>query len=146
MAASPATSVETEASDRVVTVEFVAVMNQQGPLEFAPGVSSMQVRPGQLYETTYRARNPNSFALTGQAVPSLAPGTSARHFRKTECFCFTGQVFEAGQERDMGVSFIVDPKLPAHIDRITLSYTFFVQKQTAVLGHADRRTIQDGTR
>jgi cytochrome c oxidase assembly protein Cox11 len=28
----------------------------------------------------------------------------------------------------MGVQFMVDPALPAYIDRITLSYTFFVNR------------------
>ena len=29
----------------------------------------------------------------------------------------------------MGVQFMVDPALPEYVDRITLSYTFFVQRQ-----------------
>ena len=35
---------------RTVTVEFVAVVNEQAPWEFRPAVSSIEIHPGQLYE------------------------------------------------------------------------------------------------
>lgn len=116
---------------RTVTVEFVAVLNEQAPWEFHPEVTSMQVHPGQVYDTAYFARNLSGRALVGRAVPSIAPGTAARYFRKIECFCFTDQDFEPGEARDMGVQFVLDPELPPHIDRVTLSYTFFVNRQAA---------------
>jgi cytochrome c oxidase assembly protein subunit 11 len=125
-------------TDRLVTVEFVAVLNEQAPWEFRPAISSMQVRPGQLYDTTFFARNLTSVPLVGQAIPSVAPGTAARHFRKTECFCFTQQHFAAGEGRDMGVQFMIDPELPPYVDRVTLSYTFFVERQVAGKPAADQ--------
>lgn len=114
---------------RTVTVEFVAVLNEQAPWEFHPAVATMQVHPGQLYDTSFYARNLTDHALVGQAVPSIAPGEAARHFRKTQCFCFTSQKFTAGEGRDMGVTFMVDPDLPKFIDRVTLSYTFYMVRQ-----------------
>ncbi len=118
--------------DRLVTVEFVAVLNEQAPWEFRPAVTSMQVHPGQLYDTAYFARNLTDGVLVGAAVPSVAPGQAARHFLKTECFCFTQQEFAGQEGRDMGVQFMVDAGLPAHIDRVTLSYTFFVNRTATV--------------
>jgi cytochrome c oxidase assembly protein subunit 11 len=127
-----------EVSERLVTVEFVAVRNEQAPWEFRPTVVTMQVQPGKLYDTTYFARNLTDGALVGSAVPSVAPGQAAKHFIKTECFCFTQQNFTAGEGRDMGVQFMVDPALPEFIDRITLSYTFFVNRpETAKLAQSD---------
>ncbi len=117
--------------DRLVTVEFVANLNQYAPWEFHPAVTSMQVHPGEFYETTYYARNLTQRQLTGQAVPSIAPGQASRFFKKVECFCFTQQEFAAGEGRDMGLKFMVDPGLPAHIDRITLAYTFFARQSVA---------------
>jgi cytochrome c oxidase assembly protein subunit 11 len=116
---------------REVTVEFVAVLNQQAPWEFRPAVTSMKVHPGQLYDTTFSARNLTARALVAQAIPSVAPGIAARHFKKTDCFCFEQQAFAAGEQKDMGVQFMVDPQLPAHVDRVTLSYTFFAIKPAA---------------
>ena len=114
---------------RTVTVELIALLNEQAPWEFRPTVSSIQIHPGQLYDTSFYARNLTDHELIGQAVPSVAPGTAAKHFHKTQCFCFTSQKFLAREGRDMGVQFMVDPDLPDYVDRITLSYTFFVQRQ-----------------
>ena len=60
-----------------------------------------------------------------QAVPAIAPTKVAPFFHKTECFCFTPQQFAAGQARELSVRFIVDPKLPATIDRLTLGYAMY---------------------
>jgi cytochrome c oxidase assembly protein subunit 11 len=114
---------------RVITVEFVAVLNEQAPWEFRPSVSSIEVHPGQLYDTTFFAHNLTDGSLVGSAVPSIAPGQAARHFIKT------------GESRDLGVQFMVDPDLPAFIDRVTLSYTFFVNRPaTAELAAAATTT------
>lgn len=124
--------------DRRVIVEFVANVNQQAPWEFRPQTFSMEVVPGELYNTAYFARNLTGAALVGTAVPSVSPGDAARHFLKVECFCFTEQAFTAEEGRDMDVVFIVDPALPAHVDRVTLSYTFFVSQKSAA---ADTGTV-----
>ena len=111
--------------EREVTVEFVANVATGGSWTFRPNESSMTVVPGRAYTTTYFAENPRSRAVVGQATPSVSPFTAARHFDKTECFCFTRQVFAAGGSQDMPVTFVVGEDLPANVDRVTLSYTFF---------------------
>jgi cytochrome c oxidase assembly protein subunit 11 len=115
---------QSPATDRVVTVEFTASV-PAGGWTFEPVAPTMEVQPGRLYETHYRARNLAAGATTGQAVPSVAPMRAARYFVKTECFCFTPQHFAAGEEREMAVRFVVDRELPAGIDRLTLSYAFY---------------------
>jgi len=112
-------------TERTVRVEFVASVNADGPWEFRPEVGSMTVHPGEMITTTFWARNMRDFDVIGHAVPSVAPGAAARYFSKTECFCFTEQKFGPGEGRDMPVIFIIDPDLPAHVDTLTLSYTFF---------------------
>jgi cytochrome c oxidase assembly protein subunit 11 len=114
----------------MVTVEFVS-SNPGAAWEFRPAVSSMQVHPGQLYETTYHARNLSGRETVGQAVPSVSPQRAARYFQKTECFCFTPQHFAADETKDMPVRFIVDRDLPAGVDRVTLSYAFFDTERLA---------------
>jgi cytochrome c oxidase assembly protein subunit 11 len=112
-------------SDRMVTVTFDGGVNSKLPWEFAPRQMSMQVRPGELYETTYFARNTSDRDVVGSATPSVAPARASQYFNKTECFCFTAQTLIAGETREMPVRFIVDPDLPADIRTVTLSYTFF---------------------
>ncbi len=85
----------------------------------------MEIHPGRVYEARFVARNRSSRTLTGQAVPSVTPGDAARHFSKTECFCFTRQTLEGGETREMPVRFVVDERLPTHIRTLTLAYTFF---------------------
>jgi cytochrome c oxidase assembly protein subunit 11 len=112
-------------ADRSVVVEFVAIRNEQATWEFRPATVSMEVHPGQLYDTTFFARNLTTSRLVGQAIPRVAPGIAAKYFKKTECFCFRPQPFDGGEGRDLGLQFMVDPDLPQHIDRLTLSYTLF---------------------
>ena len=123
--------VQAPVDDRIVTVEFIASLNEYAPWEFRPAVASIEVRPGEMYSTTFYAHNLTNRGITGQAVPSIAPGQAVKYFHKTECFCFTSQYFDAQEARDMPLKFVVDPDLPEHIDRLTLSYTFFVAKQVA---------------
>ena len=124
-AASAATVVEQPVPDRSVRLEFVASVGRGAPFEFRPTESSMQVQPGRLYDTAYFAKNLSGEAVVGQAVPSVAPGRAADYLKKVECFCFTEQAFTAGEGRDLGVTFMVDPALPAHIDTLTLSYAIY---------------------
>ena len=111
--------------NRTVTVEFLADLPTVGNWKFRPVVTTMQVKPGRLYSTEFVAENLTGRATTGQAVPNVAPSKAAGYFHKTECFCFTPQAFAAGEVKQMPVRFVVDPALPAYVDRITLSYTFY---------------------
>ena len=84
---------------------------------------------GEKIEFTYDlARNLTGASLTGQAVPSVAPGLAAEHFIKIECFCFTAQEFAAHEERALAVRFLIDPKLPRHLDTVTLAYTLYAAR------------------
>jgi cytochrome c oxidase assembly protein subunit 11 len=113
------------AAKRVITVQFDGGVNSKLPWDFTPNQVTMQVVPGEQYETTYHARNTAQRTIVGSAVPSVAPARASGYFSKTECFCFTAQTLQAGEVREMPVRFIVDPNLPADVKTITLSYTFF---------------------
>ena len=113
------------ADDRIVTVEFLTSLPGVGNWEFRPLQGTMQVHPGRLYEAHFSARNLTGHDTTAQAVPSIAPSQASAWFHKTECFCFTPQHFNTGEERSMPVRFFIDKALPANVDRVTLSYTFY---------------------
>jgi cytochrome c oxidase assembly protein subunit 11 len=114
---------------RTVRVEFVAAAASTAPWEFRPSSSSMQVHPGEIVEASYLARNLTNQSLTGQAVPSVAPGLAATHFKKIECFCFTTQEFAPHEERSLSVRFLIDPEMPEHFDTVTLAYTLYAVRQ-----------------
>jgi cytochrome c oxidase assembly protein subunit 11 len=120
-----ATIEEAPDANRTVTVEFISTAPTYGSWEFRPVASSLQVQPGRLYEATFNARNLREQPVTAIAAPSVAPLQATQYFRKTECFCFTPQAFGAGEMRNLTVRFIIDPKLPANIDRVTLGYAMY---------------------
>jgi cytochrome c oxidase assembly protein subunit 11 len=127
-AAPQAVAVDTS---RLVTIEFVATVNEHGPWEFRPVVATLRVHPGELRDTRFFARNLTDRRVVGQAVPSVTPGEGSRYLHKTECFCFNSQEFAANEARELGLQFYIDPAIPPYLDRITLSYTMFVNQQVA---------------
>lgn len=114
-----------EDDSRLITVEFVTSVNAGFPWHFRPLVTKVKVHPGVETEVAFEVINQSSDTVTGQAVPSVAPNEASRYFSKTECFCFTQQKLTAGETRRMPVRFVVNPKLPEHIQTLTLGYTFF---------------------
>lgn len=122
---------ETVDEDRLVTVEFLATVNSGLPWEFKPMVRKIRVHPGEVTEVNYYARNMTDSLVTGQAVPSLAPGLAAKYFNKTECFCFTRQSLGPGEGKEMPLRFVVDPALPDDVRTVSLSYTFYQAEAVA---------------
>jgi len=110
---------------RTITVQMLAVNNEQMPWDFKPEMQEIEVHPGESIQVNYLVTNPTSQAMVAQAVPSVTPFRASSYFHKTECFCFTQQPLEAGGEMAMPLVFIVDPELPENVHKITLSYTLF---------------------
>jgi cytochrome c oxidase assembly protein subunit 11 len=110
---------------RTITVELVSNIPSFGEWEFRPEAGDLKVQPGRFYEAKFVAKNLRTMPVTAQAIPSIAPLQATQYFQKTECFCFTPQHFDASQTRELTVRFIVDPKLPLNIDRMTLAYSMY---------------------
>ena len=125
------TVLEAPDENRLVTVEFMSDAPSFGDWEFRPEAGSLEVQPGRLYEAKFYARNLRLQPVVAQAIPSIAPLQATKYFHKTECFCFTPQPFDAQQQRELTVRFIVDPKLPVNIDRLTLAYAMYDSKATS---------------
>ncbi|MFC3606194.1 cytochrome c oxidase assembly protein [Stutzerimonas tarimensis] len=119
------TGVQHVDESREVRVQFLSINSSGMTWEFHPREHSVVVRPGETNEMVFIAHNPGSRPMTGQAVPSVAPAKAAAWFHKTECFCFTQQVLQAGERIEMPVRFIVDRALPADVHQVTLAYTLF---------------------
>jgi cytochrome c oxidase assembly protein subunit 11 len=120
--AAPAnTQVDTS---RTITIEFDSNAHNL-PWRFRPLVNHVQVHPGEVTTVEYEVVNVRGEAVTGQAVPSYGPQYAGEYFNKLECFCFRQQTLAAGETRRMPVTFVIDPKLPASVNTIALSYTFF---------------------
>lgn len=116
---------------RLVRVQFMSQVSPNMPWQFEPVQAQMDVHPGQVIKTSYRAVNNGNVAMIGQAVPSVAPGIAATHFNKVECFCFNHQPLQAKTEAELPVIFYVDKNLPSSVNRLTLSYTLYDITETS---------------
>jgi cytochrome c oxidase assembly protein subunit 11 len=110
---------------RRVRVDFDASLNQNFAWRFVPVDRFIEVNPGALVTINYRVTNTTDRVTTGRAVPSFGPIESGLYFNKIACFCFSNQTLQPGETREMPVTFFVDPKIPASLGAIALSYTFF---------------------
>lgn len=113
-----------------VGVRFDANVNGALPWKFEPVETRVRIAPGERVQVAYRATNYTARATTGTAVFNVTPALAGKYFSKIECFCFSEQVLKGGESVDMPVIFFVDPEIrtdpaTAHIDEITLSYTFY---------------------
>lgn len=131
-------------TSRTVTVEFTGLATTGLPWEFKPMTRKLDVHPGATQEIKYWVRNTGNETITGQAVPSVAPGVTAAHFNKIECFCFTQQTLKPGEAREMPVRFVVDPALDRNVQTITLSYTFFNTDKAQAKRYGGEALAQSG--
>jgi cytochrome c oxidase assembly protein subunit 11 len=111
---------------RTVKVRFAAEVNRQLPWRFEATESSVTVHPGEKRLTNFVSENlDGARAIKGQAVYDINPPEAGQYFKKIECFCFTEQTLEPGEQVDMPLYFWFEPDMPDHIKEITLAYTFF---------------------
>ncbi|WP_137817610.1 cytochrome c oxidase assembly protein [Pseudomonas sp. 2FG] len=116
---------QTVDEQRQVRVQFLATNAADMVWEFHPVADELVVYPGAVNEMKFIAHNPTDKPMTAQAIPSVVPSEAAAYFHKTECFCFTQQVLQAGERIEMVVRFIVDRDLPKDVYHLTLGYTLF---------------------
>ena len=124
---------EMQKSDREIKIRFDATVNSGLPWVFQAKEKTKMVSPGEMSEAFYTAMNPSDKAIVGQAIYNVTPPEASLYFVKTECFCFTEQVLQANETREMPVYYFIQPDLPDHIKEITLSYTFFRNENASAM-------------
>jgi len=128
--------------DRLVTVEFDTNVNPALPWKFKAVEYKMKVHPGEIAEAVFIVENESDRSVIGQAVPSVAPAQASLFFNKTECFCFTKQILEPGERKEIIVRFVVDTELPKKISTMTLSYTFFRVPDSNDVTVSDKKAVK----
>jgi cytochrome c oxidase assembly protein subunit 11 len=113
-----------------ISVRFDATRSPALPWEFKPELTQHDVAIGERSIAFYTARNLSDRPVTGTATFNVTPTQAGQHFVKVQCFCFTEQTLQPGQEVRMPVVFYVDPGIlndpnARRISEITLSYTFY---------------------
>lgn len=119
---------------REISIRFDASIASGLPWQFKPAQSTDTVRIGQRDMAIYFARNNSSEPITGSATYNVEPAQAGAYFNKIQCFCFTEQTLQPGEEVSMPVIYYVDPAILddeyiGDIEQITLSYTFHRAKE-----------------
>ncbi len=115
--------------DRKLTIRFDANARDI-PWDFTANQVSQQLRIGDTGLASSHVKNNGDRPITGRASYNVVPEQAAAYFHKLECFCFSDQTLQPGQEADFPVVYFVDPQYASDPettggDEITLSYTFF---------------------
>jgi cytochrome c oxidase assembly protein subunit 11 len=114
---------------QTISVRFDANVSPKLPWKFYPEHPTDTVSIGARDMAIFIAQNNSPHAVAGTASFNVTPDAAGKYFTKIQCFCFTEQKLEAGQQVRMPVLFFVDPKImddpdARDIQEITLSYTF----------------------
>ena len=126
----PVAAAETpQVLNHTMSIRFDANVSPKLPWKFFPEHPTDTVSVGARDMAIFIAQNNSPHAVTGTASFNVTPDAAGKYFTKIQCFCFTEQRLEAGQQVRMPVLFFVDPKImddpdARDIQEITLSYTF----------------------
>jgi cytochrome c oxidase assembly protein subunit 11 len=120
--------------DQKITIRFDANTGPGLPWRFEPEQKTIEVRLGEVVTVNYLVVNETARPITASAAYNVTPLTMGAYFQKINCFCFTEQTLKAGEKREMPVVFYIDPAMAkdadgATINTITLSYTFYPQRE-----------------
>ncbi|WP_157015329.1 cytochrome c oxidase assembly protein [Mesorhizobium xinjiangense] len=125
---------DTASTNEKVTVSFDANVAPGLPWEFRSEQRRVETRFGEPTKVYYYAKNNSDETVVARAVFNVTPNQTAPYFFKIECFCFTEEKLAPGESARMPLVFYVDEHMLKDKDaemfrNITLSYTFFRQKQ-----------------
>ena len=117
------------ATGEKISIRFDATTAMGMPWTFRPTQATDTITIGERDIATYTARNDSAQAITGMATFNVEPEQAGKYFNKIQCFCFTEQTLQPGQEVIMPVLYYVDPAMlddpgMKGVEQITLSYTF----------------------
>jgi cytochrome c oxidase assembly protein subunit 11 len=122
------------AGSRTISIRFDGSLARGLPWSFHPEQVTDTVAIGQRDLAIYLARNNSDRPVTGTATFNVEPEQAGKYFNKIQCFCFTEQTLQPGQEVRMPVQYYVDPRALDDprmdgVEQITLSYTFHKAKE-----------------
>ena len=128
-AADAANAAALSAGAPTISIRFDANTARDMPWTFRPRQVTDTVQIGQRDMAIFEAKNLSSVPVTGTASFNVEPEQAGAYFNKIQCFCFTEQTLQPGQEVTMPVLYFVDPKAlddpnMKGVEQITLSYTF----------------------
>ncbi|NWK97324.1 cytochrome c oxidase assembly protein [Sphingobium lactosutens] len=122
------------ATGHSMSIRFDSNVQPGMPWKFYPEHPTDTVTVGAKDMAIFIAKNMSDKPVTGTASFNVTPTQAGAYFTKIQCFCFTEQTLQPGEEVRMPVLYYVDPKILTDPDnkdtqQITLSYTFYPVEQ-----------------
>jgi cytochrome c oxidase assembly protein subunit 11 len=119
-----------------ISVRFDANVERGMPWQFKPLQITQAGTVGQRQMALFWAKNTSDRPISGTASFNVAPESAGKYFTKVQCFCFTQQTLQPGEEIRMPVIYYIDPAIlddkdNKDVQQITLSYTFHPDLQTS---------------
>jgi len=129
-AATAERAVSIQTQGRQLSIRFDSNTGAGLPWEFYPEKRTVSVGVGGKSMAIFIAKNVSDKPVTGRAVFNVTPEYVGQYFSKVQCFCFTEQTLQPGQQVRMPVLFYVDKAFlddadADDVEEITLSYTFY---------------------
>ncbi len=120
---------------RMLSIRFDSNIGGGLPWEFYPEKKRVTVGVGGKSMAIFIAKNLSDKPVKGRAVFNVTPEQVGRYFSKIQCFCFTEQTLQPGQEVRMPVLFYIDNAFlndpdGKDVEEVTLSYTFYPVENT----------------
>lgn len=120
---------QVKAVERMIKMRFDANVERGMPWKFEPVQNKDAISIGVRDMAIFTAKNLSDKPITGTATFNVEPEQVGKYFSKVQCFCFTSQTLQPGQEVRMPVIYFVDPAMlqdeeARDVESITLSYTF----------------------
>ncbi len=125
-----AAAAEPKVLSDTVSVRFDSNVSPKLPWKFYPEHPRDTVSIGARDMAIYIAKNESPHPVTGTATFNVTPLQAGKYFTKIQCFCFTQQTLQPGEQVRMPVLFYVDKQFlddpdDKDVEEITLSYTFY---------------------
>jgi hypothetical protein len=108
-----------------IPIQLEAAVDPGLRWEFYPVEAEVLAQPGELVSASYVAINTSTEAITAKAIHEVGPAETAAYFQTIQCFCFTEQTLEPGEQREMQLLFRIDFTLPPEVVRFRNRYTFY---------------------
>jgi cytochrome c oxidase assembly protein subunit 11 len=145
-----ATPLAAGAAAERVTISFDANVAPGLDWEFRPEQRSVTTHFGEPVKIYYYAKNNSERTVVARATFNVTPFQVAPYFFKVQCFCFTDEKLAPGESARMPVLLYVDQEMlkdpeAEGLRNITLSYTFFPEKEASAEDVEAARDLKTGS-
>jgi hypothetical protein len=105
-------------------VTFGATVPVTGQLQASPETSQTVVRPGDLFNVTYRVKNRSPKAISARITHKIEPHELQSYLDIVQCALLLPVRLSAGQETEYATTYAVRPDMPANAREINITYEF----------------------